>query len=310
MIDNSKIQKVYADMAKVDQSKKDSNKKNVSHNDLLSGNDRIQKVIIAAAKAQIEANTINEPRVDVKNFPKSFRTPDIESVVTELKKLNKDLTPLTTDFTPVIKALQSLENKISKLPTEYPEMETVEAVTVKNAEPMQPLFKSLEKTIKAIKVDPKITLNEKEVNIDLSSMTELLEDIKNAVAENKVLIPETDNTEVIKALDNVYLAIENLSFPVPNFILPFKDSDGKATQVKLDNNGNVPISNGLHYAINDKEATATYKYFGFQRSDAYWYIMRKTIATNKFEYVAGSSAYATAWTNRASQIYTDYATAF
>ena len=64
------------------------------------------------------------------------------------------------------------------------------------------------------------------------------------------------------------------------------------------------------YAINDKGATSVYKYFGFQRSDAYWYIMRKTIATNKFEYVAGSSAYATAWTNRASQIYTDYATAF
>ena len=64
------------------------------------------------------------------------------------------------------------------------------------------------------------------------------------------------------------------------------------------------------YAINDKEATATYKYFGFQRADGYWYIMRKTIATNKFEYVAGSSAYSTAWTNRASQTYTDYATAF
>jgi len=64
------------------------------------------------------------------------------------------------------------------------------------------------------------------------------------------------------------------------------------------------------YSICNKEATATYKYFGFQRSDGYWYIMRKTIATNVFEYVAGTSAYSTAWTNRASQTYTDYATAF
>lgn len=64
------------------------------------------------------------------------------------------------------------------------------------------------------------------------------------------------------------------------------------------------------YAINDTEATATYKYFGFQKSDGGWYIMRKTIATNIFEYVAGASAYSTAWTNRASQTYTDYATAF
>jgi len=64
------------------------------------------------------------------------------------------------------------------------------------------------------------------------------------------------------------------------------------------------------YAISNKEATATYKYFGFQRSDGYWYIMRKTLATNVFEYVAGTSAYSTAWNNRASQTYTDYATAF
>ena len=64
------------------------------------------------------------------------------------------------------------------------------------------------------------------------------------------------------------------------------------------------------YAINNKEATATYKYFGFQKSDGGWYIMRKTIATNIFEYVAGASAYSTAWTNRATQTYTDYATAF
>lgn len=64
------------------------------------------------------------------------------------------------------------------------------------------------------------------------------------------------------------------------------------------------------YSIADIEATSTYKYFGFQKSDGYWYIMRKTLATKKFEYVAGTSAYSTAWTNRASQTYTDYATAF
>lgn len=73
---------------------------------------------------------------------------------------------------------------------------------------------------------------------------------------------------------------------------------------------NVYTKETNSYSICNKEATATYKYFGFQRSDGYWYIMRKTIATNVFEYVAGTSAYSTAWTNRASQTYTDYATAF
>ena len=71
-----------------------------------------------------------------------------------------------------------------------------------------------------------------------------------------------------------------------------------------------PSAQETKYGINNKEATATYKYFGFQKSNGGWYIMRKTIATNIFEYVAGVSAYSTAWTNRASQTYTDYATAF
>jgi hypothetical protein len=71
-----------------------------------------------------------------------------------------------------------------------------------------------------------------------------------------------------------------------------------------------PSAEETKYGISDVEATATYKYFGFQKGNQYWYIMRKTIATKKFEYVAGASAYATAWTNRASQTYTDYATAF
>lgn len=64
------------------------------------------------------------------------------------------------------------------------------------------------------------------------------------------------------------------------------------------------------YSISDIEATSTYKYFGFERSDGYWYIMRKTLATKKFEYAAGTSAYATAWTNRASQSYASYSSTF
>lgn len=64
------------------------------------------------------------------------------------------------------------------------------------------------------------------------------------------------------------------------------------------------------YSISDIEATSTYKYFGFERSDGYWYIMRKTLATKKFEYVAGTSAYSTAWTNRASQTYGSYSSTF
>lgn len=64
------------------------------------------------------------------------------------------------------------------------------------------------------------------------------------------------------------------------------------------------------YAISDKEATATYKYFGFEDAGGKWYILRKTIATNDFLYAAGASGYATAWTNRASQSYDTFDNTF
>lgn len=64
------------------------------------------------------------------------------------------------------------------------------------------------------------------------------------------------------------------------------------------------------YAISNIEETATYKYFGFENKNGAWYIMRKTLATNVFEYAAGASAYSTAWTNKASQTYASYGTTF
>ena len=49
---------------------------------------------------------------------------------------------------------------------------------------------------------------------------------------------------------------------------------------------------------------ATYKYFGFlERGGTNWRIMRKTLATNVFEYATGTSGYATAWTNKSGQSY-------
>lgn len=49
---------------------------------------------------------------------------------------------------------------------------------------------------------------------------------------------------------------------------------------------------------------ATYKYFGFEYDDGTWRIMRKTLATNTFQYATGASAYATAWSTRTTQAYT------
>lgn len=72
----------------------------------------------------------------------------------------------------------------------------------------------------------------------------------------------------------------------------------------------TPTSPTLGYGIMNIEETATYKYFGFENKDGGWYIMRKTLATNEFLYIAGSSNYGTAWTDRDTHTYIAFSGAF
>ncbi len=87
---------------------------------------------------------------------------------------------------------------------------------------------------------PKVTVNEKEV--DLSPLTILLGSIEQAVKDSKIQLP--DNADLREDTQAISKAIKSLSFPVPNYILPFKDVNGKAVQVVLDSSGNVPTTNG------------------------------------------------------------------
>ena len=45
------------------------------------------------------------------------------------------------------------------------------------------------------------------------------------------------------------------------------------------------------YSVAAISETATYKYFFFEDVDQNWYILRKTLATNIYDYAAGSGGY-------------------
>lgn len=77
------------------------------------------------------------------------------------------------------------------------------------------------------------------------------------------------------------------------------------------NPDSVPTFSGggtalAEYQLVQDDENATYEYYGYVKSDGSWCIKRVTISTNYSEFVIGASAYATAWTNRASQTYDDY----
>lgn len=87
---------------------------------------------------------------------------------------------------------------------------------------------------------PKVTVQG--TSVDLTPLQSLLGEVRDALKDNKPA--ETDFDPVISGLDSIQNAITSMRFPVPNYVLPFKDSNGKDTQVQLDASGNVPTSGG------------------------------------------------------------------
>lgn len=61
----------------------------------------------------------------------------------------------------------------------------------------------------------------------------------------------------------------------------------------------------FHYKASDTDTGSDTKYYGFVDKNENWYIIKEVTTDETFRYVKGSSAYATAWSNRASQTY-DY----
>jgi hypothetical protein len=103
----------------------------------------------------------------------------------------------------------------------------------------------LGKAVSAIQVkpvvnvpEPKVTIQEKEV--DLSPIIDQLKTLEKAF--KAVDSPTTDTTKLESLIKKTNKAIAGLSFPSANFILPFKDSGGGASQVQLDSSGKVPVS--------------------------------------------------------------------
>lgn len=56
------------------------------------------------------------------------------------------------------------------------------------------------------------------------------------------------------------------------------------------------------------ESAASPRYYGYLRLDGYYFIAKATISggVTNFTYTKGTSAYSTAWTNRASETYAEF----
>lgn len=94
----------------------------------------------------------------------------------------------------------------------------------------------------------KVASNQPIVNVPETNVQVNLDPLIKAIKANKpndVKIPKFETKDLIDAVTSVQQAVNSLRFPVSNFLLPFKDINGKDTQVTLDASGNVPtVSTG------------------------------------------------------------------
>lgn len=106
---------------------------------------------------------------------------------------------------------------------------------------LAPYFEALVQQLDAISQNkPVVNVPKQPVTVDLKPLISALDEVKKAVAKNKIDIPKTDMSDVIKGLKDVQKTINGLTFPVPNYVLPFSQ-DGKAAQVALTTDGKVPV---------------------------------------------------------------------
>lgn len=86
--------------------------------------------------------------------------------------------------------------------------------------------------------EPAVTVNEK--GVDLSPIIDQLKSLEKALKAAKT--PTQDNSSLEVAIRSTTEAINGLVFPTANYVLPFANPDGDATQVVLSSDGKVPVS--------------------------------------------------------------------
>lgn len=304
-----KAQEAYASQ----RSQKEAAKEKVQQ---AAKDDRLAKLVLESAKAQIKHRAIHEPKVEVKNFPSIATREDAKAIEEALKKIAKELKPERDDYTPIIQALGQLKAVVDLIPKENPEMpEAPETVTLSNISEFKSYIEPLANEISKIdwkpKFDPKISVQPANVSVDLAPVVDAIEALSTAfkVVEQKEY-PVTDLTPLIDATESVQKSINDLVFPVANYILPFKDSSGKATQANIDNYGNVSTASKWGIARIDPTTIEPY-YYGFEDNDGNWYILRETESTGLWEYTAPSTGgVVTGWAGRAGLTYADKGVAF
>jgi hypothetical protein len=241
--------------AQANRAQQSQHKSKVSELEILVGSqDATQKAIIEGFKHLITYLDGQTVQTNVKNHPKKMAMANIADITSRLENLNSSTKANAVQ--PLLDSLTALGAKLGELPTQFPEApEPLEAVTVKNMVDPRAEIKDVIKAIKDIKIpeplapkfDPKIEVKPADVTVtpvDLKPVQDILKKLLVAFVNLKIPENKVDLKPVQQALIKVNSTLQALpaNMPMANFILPFKNAAGAATQVQLDSSGNVPVN--------------------------------------------------------------------
>lgn len=307
---------------------------NKRHDELLLESTKTQEVIARSFSSLVKYLDGKVTKTEVLNQLREISTPDVERVVTAVNDLHETLkTHENTDLTEITSVMQQVLDEAKKIPKELPEQKEIKLHDYTSQ------LKSLEKAVKAVEQvvkqqklvaeAPIVNLPETVVNVEKPDLKPLQTSIAKVVsAVNEIVIPELDTSGLEKLIKRSNKLLNDLiDKPVSSGggggggrATPYEDSNGIPFFVIVESDGSIPVTiknpddigggtTAINYLIknispSDDPEIATYKYFGYIESGGTnWRIMRKTLATNAFDYATGTSDYATAWTARASQTY-------
>lgn len=222
------------------------------------------KVVNAVDKTTEGLNSV-KGEVKVTN-PDLAKSQDVAGAVEAINKLNltafmqnEGLPQLADNLSKLSDNVQSLQDKyqnegLSKLSDQLGTVvaqlkdvsKTLSNTKVQVDSGLQKTIDGLKKSIDAINFKPSVNVSAPETRVvttpvDFGPVITALGKVEKAVSA-EVPDTEVDLGPVTEGLTNVQNAIQALRFPIPNYVSPFVSATGKDTQVKLGDDGSLPIT--------------------------------------------------------------------
>lgn len=182
---------------------------------------------------------------------------DVEDILAPLsEKIDEALRTLAAskEDTKVADELRLSFNEFAKAISKY---------VADNQKSVEKAVSNMETAIKDINIKPVVNVPSPKVNVaapelDIKPLIDQVKKLEQTISA--ISNPVIDTTDLIISVNMVKESIDGLRFPVPNYVLPYKDANGEATQANVDANGNIQVSlatNLTDYATATKQDLQT-----------------------------------------------------